>query len=61
MVEDWQPIETAPMDGTRIMVGYRNGWVGFGWWEAQENRWVLDRSGIAAAPTHWKPQPEPPK
>jgi len=58
----WQPIETAPKDGTSVLV-YDEGiivishWIGesddmLGWWD----NGIMDPS-----PTHWMPLPEPPK
>lgn len=64
----WQPIETAPRDGTRILlretddemwVGHwdTSPWVtGVGAWITLENR--SDTYEIAA--THWQPLPTPP-
>jgi len=60
MKGEWQPIETAPTDGTRIL-GYtalRYGsfmgviWRGLPHWQSAE-RGVVD-------PTHWMPLPKPP-
>jgi hypothetical protein len=60
----WQPIETAPKDGTRILVCQRmvrgemvfrsvritHWWFSFG-------RWNMTRG----TPTHWMPLPDPPE
>lgn len=57
---NWQPIETAPKDGTHMLM-YRkstgideawwkgDGWGGRSWWYPQSDQ-----------PTHWMPLPEPP-
>lgn len=71
----WRPIETAPRDGTRILVTN-----GFGVWFAEwrpvapsgfrfADPWfstMLNHNHISEAhrhkaPTHWQPLPEPPK
>lgn len=73
-MSEWQPIETAPKDGTRIIM--TNGaWVDFGWFShsvwlgprAAKGAWVGDdpRDGRGALdgihePTHWMPLPAPP-
>lgn len=62
-MNDWQPIETAPKDGTRVLVnshwmdatGKRLGveiahWREEGYWQCLERQ-----------PTHWMPLPDPPK
>jgi hypothetical protein len=60
--QQWQPIETAPKDGKRILVFCSHSnmtietcWLensGFGWW------WNTHHLN---PPTHWMPLPKPPK
>jgi Lar family restriction alleviation protein len=59
----WQPIETAPRDGTQIL-----GWDGDArqivWW-CEGGRWISDKLqeyhlGEREDPTHWQPLPSPP-
>ena len=64
----WQPIETAPKDGTRIWV-YRpvvnkyTNHIGVDYWahpsDGLDCCWM--RSPMMCPPTHWMPLPEPPK
>lgn len=58
----WRPIETAPRDGTMILVGrwdqglatvYGDHW-------AEDPGCWYDSSGLFE-PTHWMPLPEPPE
>jgi len=66
----WQPIETAPKDGTWILVHHEWG-IDFARWRPSD-RWqaegweteLYDRYGEPAEeidPTHWMPLPDPPK
>ena len=74
--EAWQPIETAPKDGTRILAwAYREGWQQDG--PAQvvsawhSGRWcIMGATGRdrhwpdvkdSCNPTHWMPLPPPPR
>lgn len=68
----WQPIETAPKDGTKLLLhvlGNHGGnsihvarwdaaYIGSGW----GHRWIhTDHwDGVSGKPTHWMPLPEPP-
>lgn len=63
---DWQPIETAPKDGTKILL-YAVIWpdVAVGSWDESNNGWMLypdsEDSGRERNISHWMPLPEPPK
>lgn len=55
----WQPIETAPKDGTEIL-GFadRSQWVA--WWSVENSRWEAGSVYFATELTHWQPLPAPP-
>lgn len=62
----WLPIETAPKDGTAILVSEGR----FCWcveWNEEFDWWAVDDNKLGpfrlrgAAPTHWQPLPTPPK
>jgi hypothetical protein len=62
---DWQTIETAPKDGSDILIVRLNR-VRVGFWRPKEGRWGFYGAGGVWAeknnpPTHWMPLPEPPK
>ena len=62
---EWMPIETAPKDGTMILL-YRDGDHADGHWmgDARFQIWGNRRRGWSypdwCAPTHWQPLPSPP-
>jgi hypothetical protein len=60
----WQPIETAPKDGTRIIV-YRTGYAEagcIGFWSNDYDEWRIAGAGNCFLnATHWAPLPQPPK
>lgn len=68
----WQPIETAPKDGSSVMLAREDddfSWVCEGHWDraglhsgwyAANTHWT-DATGDALDPTHWQPLPAPPR
>lgn len=60
---EWQPIETAPKDGTEIIVLMGAKDIRLGWYFAPSSttRGWLDQSSKKIRPTHWMPLPDPPK
>jgi len=58
----WWPIETAPRDGTAILV-YEPGFFHTAAWEANEFKagWTNAYGSWLVDVTHWMPLPEPPQ
>lgn len=67
----WQPIETAPMDGTQVdlWAGHLAGRIPNARWNAQAFRWeewfqdgvgTMRWNAVVYTPTHWMPLPKPP-
>lgn len=70
-MKGWQPIETAPKDGTKIDL-----WVHFpehdeahrvadAFWDLEDedwnlHGWLVRQFKFTPQPTHWMPLPEPP-
>lgn len=75
-MSEWQPIATAPTDGTEILLWlrgemYRPVEIGY-WlqrktkkaksgWRSVEHPYFLDGPEGFGEPTHWMPLPSPPK
>lgn len=64
-MNEWQPIETAPKDGTQFL-GWDQGYFIVVYWEIdddveEDQCWRISYSGDLMFPTHWMPLPEPPK
>lgn len=73
-VAEWQPIETAPKDGTYVLLAGPSGYtttpirVEIGHWDAEfspHQPWVTysndSFTDSGDAPTHWMPLPQEPK
>jgi hypothetical protein len=68
-MSEWQPIETAPKDGTRIL-GYDGSTVSGTYWHDSFREWRNESEAAGDnhgwyghdrwVPTHWQPLPEPP-
>ena len=61
---EWQQIETAPRDGSNLIL-WCDG-VTVGSWSANvhpwnDGNWWIDGMQVTGNPTHWMPLPEPPK
>lgn len=59
----WQPIETAPKDGSGVLVYqpdvYESDQILIGWWDSHLKSWLVGE-GFQADPTHWMPLPGKP-
>jgi hypothetical protein len=62
----WEPIETAPRDGTPILVAAGRRYYPMScWWSEKHQQWVIRESAgrvvyVDFPLTHWMPLPEPP-
>lgn len=57
---EWQPIETAPKDGTPILVCDKGPYAYVAEWFQHSRTWI-GADKMYWEPTHWMPLPEPPK
>jgi hypothetical protein len=73
LTDEWQPIETAPRDGTPILLCHWEDeyclvgeWWVHGWWSTGPFRYapnqieIRDPIFLDFEPTHWMPLPPPP-
>lgn len=60
----WQPIETAPKDGSRVLIAWADGMVTAGYYgkhfSSGEQGWFT-ANGFYISPTHWQPLPPAPQ
>ena len=64
-MSEWRPIETAPKDGTQLLLCV-GGWRFIGWWGQQYGNlyppsWCEGERGENLQPTHWMPLPDAPE
>jgi hypothetical protein len=59
--QGWQDIETAPKDGTEVLLLFPSDTKRTGYWAKSIQRWSVDAVVSMPLPTHWMPLPEPPK
>lgn len=56
----WKPIETAPKDGTRILLNIDHGKHGDAVWTGLwADGWIVSYGKPENTPTHWMPLPKP--
>lgn len=74
-MSEWQPIETAPKDGSQVLVWDQTEGVCTARFQSHVEEWraswgseewiqdgsVYDDALVARKPTHWMPLPAPPK
>ena len=57
---EWQPIATAPKDGTTLLIYCERRGEHVGKWLRHKECWIVT-GGDSIVPTHWMPLPEPPR
>jgi hypothetical protein len=65
LVQDWQPIETAPKGMAIEILLYQAGWsktgIAHGYWDGWCWQICWDAPNVHLNPTHWMPLPEVPE
>lgn len=61
-MNEWQPIASAPRDGTRVLIADMDAWMAVARFWPGNMRWIEDAaSGMTLNdPSHWMPLPPPP-
>lgn len=63
-MSEWRPIETAPKDGTTILVAGQGSTAWMAKWRPMKrvpDRWEsIGLGALPFYPTHWMPLPDPP-
>lgn len=58
---DWQPIESIPRDGSKVLIANRFGEMWVGWMDGGwQGRPFWSNRPDEMEPAHWMPLPEPP-
>lgn len=57
----WQPIETAPKDGTEVLTFRQAKLMAVAIWFEEIGRWCVTDGCDIVDVTHWMPLPEPPE
>lgn len=63
-MQGWQPMETAPKDGTEVLVFSKYEDIVIAkWaeWGGRDGGWIVGMEYAVSSPTHWMSLPEPPK
>jgi hypothetical protein len=55
----WQPIETAPKDGSEVLLLFPSETKRTGYWARLREAWSVDAVVAMPMPTHWAPLPSP--
>jgi len=58
---EWQPIETAPKDGTEVLTCRNGNLMAVAFWRDFRRSWVVSDGAYIRNVTHWMPLPAPPK
>lgn len=60
-IEAWQPIETAPLGATDVLLAFPNGRIAVGWRHSADYFLTSGAEPFGQEPTHWRPLPAPPR
>ena len=63
VAREWRTIDSAPKNGTGILLGWAGRMACSGMWFEHRHAWMTAHGEYvgSAAPTHWMPLPDPPK